>query len=104
MGPDRLGNAAKRVAVTTAGPWKSDATWARIKTRHGRAIKFIETYCSAAKGEGHGKPIKLARFQKHFLEEALANGVDAAAMQMPRGNGKSSFGGASARATAWRCP
>lgn len=84
------GNAAKSVADTSAGPWKS---W-KIRTRHGRAIKFIETYCRAPKGEGHGKPLKLATFQKEFLEAALADGVDAAALQTPRGNGKSSGGGA----------
>lgn len=80
----------KRLAVATEGPWKR---W-RIRTRHGRAIRFIETYCRAPKGVGYGKPMKLARFQKEWLEEALADGVDIAIMQTPRGNGKSSLGGA----------
>jgi phage terminase large subunit-like protein len=84
------GNASKRIADTSVGPWKS---W-RIRTRHGRAIKFIETYCRPPKGTGHGQPIKLARFQKEFLEEALADGIDAAILETPRGNGKSSGGGA----------
>jgi phage terminase large subunit-like protein len=88
--PDRRGNAAKRVADTSAGPWKK---W-RIKTRHGRAIRFIETYCRAPKGTGYGAPLKLATFQKEFLEEALADGVDTAVLETPRGNGKSSGGGA----------
>ena len=79
----------KRLATTTAGPWKQ---W-RIRTRHGRAIRFIETYCRPPKGKGHGQPLKLGRFQKEFLEEALADGVDAAVLQTPRGNGKSTFGG-----------
>lgn len=87
---DRRGNAAKRVADTSPGPWKS---W-RIKSRHGRAIRFIETYCRTPKGVGFGKPLKLARFQKEFLEEALADSVDIAILATPRGNGKSSFGGA----------
>lgn len=81
----------KRLAVVTDGPWKS---WRRM-SRHARAIKFIETYCRAPKGKGHGKPLKLATFQKHFLEEALPSRklVEAAILGMPRGNGKSSFGG-----------
>jgi phage terminase large subunit-like protein len=87
---DRRGNAAKRVADASAGPWKKS----RIRTRHGRAIRFIETYCRAPKGAGHGKPLKLAPFQKEFLEAALADKVDIAILATPRGNGKSSFGGA----------
>src|SRR4029077_1702465 len=62
-------------------------------SRWGRAIRFIETYCRAPKGAGHGQPIRLGLFQKEFLEEALADGVDVAAFEMPRGNGKSTFGG-----------
>jgi len=85
---DQRGNAAKRIADASAGPWKD---W-RIKARHSRAIRFIETYCRPPKGVGHGQPMRLARFQKEFLEEALS--VDIAIMAMPRGNGKSSFGGA----------
>ncbi len=87
---DQRGNAAKRVADLSPGPWKQ---W-RIKSRHGRAIKFIETYCRAPKGVGFGKPLKLARFQKEFLEEALGDSIDIAILATPRGNGKSSFGGA----------
>lgn len=87
---DNSGNAAKRVRDLTPGPWKR---W-RIRTRHGRAIKFIETYCRAPKGRGHGQPLRLARFQKEFLEEALADRVDVAILATPRGNGKSSGGGA----------
>ena len=84
------GNASKRVADTSPGPWKK---W-RIRSRHGRAIKFIETYCRPPKGTGFGQPLKLARFQKEFLEEALADGIDTAVLETPRGNGKSSGGGA----------
>lgn len=84
------GNAAKRVADTSAGPWKS---WPTM-SRWGRAIRFIETYCRAPKGKGHGEPMRLADFQKEFLEEALADGIDLAVLSTPRGNGKSTFGGA----------
>ena len=63
-------------------------------SRHGRAIRFIETYCRAPKGKGHGQPMKLAMFQKEFIEEALADGIDTAVKQTPRGNGKSTEGGA----------
>jgi phage terminase large subunit-like protein len=90
MPSNPLGNASKRVADTSPGPWSK---W-RIRTRHGRAIRFIETYCRPPKGVGHGQPLKLARFQKEFLEEALADGVDTAVLATPRGNGKSSGGGA----------
>jgi phage terminase large subunit-like protein len=91
---DPRGNAAKRVADASPGPWKTEAKWKRIRTRHGRAIKFIQTYCRAPKGVGFGKPIRLARFQKEFLEEALADKVDVALLSTGRGNGKSSGGGA----------
>ena len=94
MPSDRRGNAAKRVADASPGPWKS---W-RIRTRHGRAIKFIETYCRPPKGLGYGKPLKLATEQKEWLEDSLADGVDVAVKSMPRGNGKSTEGGAIA---AW---
>ena len=63
-------------------------------SRHARAIRFIETYCRPSKGKGHGQPLKLARFQKQYLEEALADGIDVGVLQTPRGNGKSSLGGA----------
>lgn len=85
------GNASKRVADTSAGPWKS---WPSKLSRAERAIKFIETYCRPPKGTGHGKPIKLAAFQKDFLKAALADEIDLAVLGTPRGNGKSTFGGA----------
>ena len=84
------GNAAKVVLDTTEGPWKK----VRIRSRHGRAIRFIETYCRPPKGKGFGKPVKLATFQKEWLEAALADRIDASILQTPRGNGKSTFGGA----------
>lgn len=86
----RSGNAAKRVADTSPGPWKS---WPRMSL-WGRAIRFIETYCRPPKGTGHGQPLRLATEQKEFLEEALADGIDLAVDSTPRGNGKSTFGGA----------
>jgi hypothetical protein len=91
MAYQQSGNAAKRVADASPGPWKS---WPRNMSRHGRAIRFIETYCSPPKGVGHGQPLKLATFQKEWLEESLADGVDASILETPRGNGKSSLGGA----------
>lgn len=56
---------------------------------HGRAIRFVQTYCRPPKGEGTGKPIRLGLFQMEFLEAALADGIDAAILQTPVGNGKS---------------
>jgi len=87
------GNAAKRVLDTTPGPWKTDPSWTRL-SRANRAIRFIETYCAAPKGEGHGQPLRLAPFQKRFIRAALADKVDIGILATPRGNGKSSLGGA----------
>jgi phage terminase large subunit-like protein len=86
------GNAAKRVANHSPGPWRS---WRRM-SRHGRAIKFIQLYCRPPKGEGHGKPMHLAGWQKSWLEEALATGIRSAVSPMPTANGKSTFGAAAA--------
>ena len=83
----RLGNASKRLADTSAGEWIS---W-RSKTRHARAIRFIETFCRPPKGFGAKTEIRLAPFQKERLEEWLADGVNSAAMSVARGNGKSTF-------------
>ena len=81
-------NAGKKVNLaTTDGPWRA---W-RTKERHARAIRWIETYCIPPKGYGAGKPIKLAEYQKAWLEEVYAPGVTSAAMEVPRGNGKSTF-------------
>ena len=85
-----LGNAAKRVAIAEPGPWKQ---WPE-KRRHLRAIRFIETYCRSPKGEGHDVPLRLAPFQKEFLRRTLADGMDIGILATPRGNGKSSLGGA----------
>jgi phage terminase large subunit-like protein len=87
----QAGNAAKRVSRTDEGPWKR---WPKKLSRADRAIRFIETYCRAPKGKGFGKPMKLAAFQRSFLREVLADGVDASVLTTPRGNGKSTFGGA----------
>ena len=87
------GNAAKRVADTSPGPWKTDPAWSRL-TRPQRAIRFIETYCRTAKGYGHDEPIKLAPFQKTFIRAVLSPGNDIGILATPRGNGKSSLGGA----------
>ena len=87
------GNAAKRVADLSPGPWKTEPGWGRL-SRPARAIKFIERFCRTPKGEGHGQPLRLAAFQKAFIRAALADGVDVAVLGMPRGNGKSSLGGA----------
>jgi phage terminase large subunit-like protein len=88
----------KRLADTSLPPWKTEARWKRIRTRHGRAIRFIESYCRSPKGKGHGQLIRLAPFQKSWLEEALGDGIDVSLLITPRGNGKSTFGGALA---AW---
>src|SRR5438045_2516421 len=80
-----------RVLNEAPPPWKAP-DWP--KRRYDRAVKFIETYCRAPKGRGHGQPLKLGPFQKRFLKAVLADGIDASVLTTPRGNGKSTFGGA----------
>jgi phage terminase large subunit-like protein len=80
------GNAARRVKTESPGPW---AAWKG--TRHGKYIRFIQTYCKSPKGEGHGKPLKLASWQKEGIEAMFADDVDAAVQSFPRGNGKSTL-------------
>jgi phage terminase large subunit-like protein len=87
MAKEVAGNAAKKLPNRSAGPWER---W-RMSARHARAIRFIETYCRPPKGTGHGKPMRLAPFQKEWLEEVLAPGVDVGVQSIPRGNGKSTF-------------
>src|SRR3990167_1798659 len=84
------GNAAKRIADASPGPWKSWPSMSLVA----RAIRFMETYCRPPKGTGHGQTLKLAPFQRDFLEQALSDGIDLAVLATPRGNGKSTFGGA----------
>src|SRR5690242_6055694 len=79
-----------RLADSSAGPWKS---W-RTKDRGQRAIRFIETFCRAPKRKGFGQPIRLAPFQKRWIRESLADGIDVAILQTSRGNRKSTLGGA----------
>ena len=80
----------KRVADKTAGPW---TRW-RTHSRPARAIRFMETYCRLPKGYGAGQPIKLAEFQKDWIEESLADGVNSSAMSVGR---RSCLAGAGAR-------
>ena len=80
-------NAGKKLENDSPGPW---LRW-RTRERHARAIRFIETYCRSPKGYGAGQPLRLAEFQKEWLEEVLADGVQAAVMSVGRGNGKSTF-------------
>jgi phage terminase large subunit-like protein len=81
-------NRAKRLPKDlSAPPW---ARW-RTKTRAARAIRFMETYCRLPKGHGAGGPVRLAPFQREWLEEVLADGVNSALMSVARGNGKSTL-------------
>lgn len=91
---DKAHGAAKGITNFTPGPWTA---W-KDTSRPGRAIRFMETYLRPPKGVGAGKRMRLGQFQKDWLEEALADGVDAAVMAFPRGNGKSTF---SAGLAAW---
>lgn len=89
---DRFGrrNASVKTATDAPGPWEA---W-KTRSLHARAIRFMQTYCITSKGYRHGKPIKLAEFQKNWLEDVLVEGVSASALTLPRGNGKSTFTGA----------
>lgn len=84
---DRGDGARRRQRDYSPGPWLN---W-RTRSLPGRAIRFIETYCRPPKGYGHGQPMRLAGFQKAWLEEILADGVTSAVMSCPRGQGKSTL-------------
>jgi phage terminase large subunit-like protein len=84
-------NSARKATTTDPGPW---ADWPKSMSLTARVKRWIETYCIPAKGHGHGKPIKLAQFQLDWLEEVLSGRIDSSVMTLPRGNGKSTFGGA----------
>ena len=73
--------------VSERAPWRS---W-RTKSRHARCIRFVETFCIVPKGAGAGRPMRLAPFQREWIEEVFAPGVRAAGMLLPRGNGKTSL-------------
>lgn len=84
-------HAAKRVETTGVAPW---STW-RTKALDARAIKFIQSQCVPVKGYGRGKPVKLAKFQKEWISEVLSgDDCDASILTLPRGQGKSTLGGA----------
>lgn len=83
-------NATRKVADSSAPPW---ARW-KVRRLDARCIKFIETQCAPVKGVGRGKPLKLARFQKEWISEVLTTDIDASVLTLPRGSGKSTFGGA----------
>jgi phage terminase large subunit-like protein len=83
-------NAAVLAATDGPGPWKA---W-RTRSLHGRAIRFIGEFCVPSKGHRFGKPLRLAEWQKEWLEEVLQPGVDSSVLTLPRGNGKSTFVGA----------
>lgn len=81
-------NRAKRLENPTPGPWTA---WPSSWSRATRAVTFIERFCRPPKGYGAREPMRLAPFQRDWLEEVLADGVNSAAMAIARGNGKSTF-------------
>jgi phage terminase large subunit-like protein len=90
------GGFAKRVVNSSPGPW---TRWKG--SRHGRYIRFVETYCRSPKGVGFGEPLRLARWQKEGLEAMFADDVDASVESFPRGNGKSTIEAAIAAAAVF---
>lgn len=81
-------NARKKLPDLPPAPWTS---WLEPQRSPERAIRWIESYCTLPKGYGSGARMRLAPFQKAWLEAVLADGVDSAVMSVPRGNGKSTF-------------
>lgn len=84
------GNSARRVRNPTPGPW---VDW-KVTNRAARCIKFIQSYCRPPKGEGWGKTMKLAPWQKAWIREMFAPGIRSAVMSLPRGQGKSTLSAA----------
>lgn len=62
-------------------------------SRGARVIRFIEAYCKAPEGEHVGKPIKLAPFQKKFINAIYNNkqGTRRAYLSIARKNGKTAL-------------
>jgi phage terminase large subunit-like protein len=81
------GNARSKFGSLQPGPWYR---WKETDPAQ-RAIRFIQTYCRAPKGYGHGKPMVLAPFQKAWIADVLAPGVRQGVLQCPRGQGKSTL-------------
>src|SRR4051812_43544474 len=81
------GNARSKFGSLQPGPWYR---WKETDPAK-RAIRFIQTYCRAPKGYGHGKPMVLAPFQKAWIADVLAPGVRQGVLQCPRGQGKSTL-------------
>lgn len=81
------GNKSKRFEDESPGPWFA---WPETD-RAERCIRFIETYLRLPKGHGAGSLMKLAPFQKEWLRNVLATGLNSAVMAVPRGNGKSTL-------------
>lgn len=81
------GNARTKFADLSEPPWYR---W-RERDPAERCIRFISQYCRSPKGEGHGKPLKLAEFQKQWIRDTLAPGVRQSVMIAPRGTGKSTL-------------
>ncbi len=64
---------------------------AKPRTRAGRVIAFIETYCVVPEGALVGKPLRLEKFQKDFIRAVYDNpkGTRRAILSIARKNGKS---------------
>lgn len=80
-------NAGKKWVDPGPAPWLA---WPELD-RAEHAIRWIESYCRLPKGHGAGELMRLAEFQKEWLRAAYADGVSSAAMQVARGNGKSTL-------------
>jgi len=86
-GVGRAQTAKVRRVATGKPPWRA---W-KTRSRAGRAIRFVESFCRVPSGHNAGQLIRLARYQKDGLEEVLAGGARIAGWQIPRGGGKSTL-------------
>ena len=68
--------------------------WDGLRSRDNR-VDFIERYCRSQRGNaelfGPGRTLRLLDWQKDWIEEVMADGVNAAGLSIPRGAGKSTM-------------
>lgn len=89
-----MGQVGNRKAASRLPEGMGPAPWEAWKERPrsaAHAVRFIETFCRPPKGHGAGELMVLAPFQKRWLREILAQGVNSAVMSCPRGQGKSTL-------------
>jgi len=82
--PAQAGNRGAEFAIFALGPEMAEAAPAD------RAMIFLQTL-RIPEGPNAGGQVRLAPFQRQFIEGALADGIAAAVLSIGRGNGKSAI-------------